>query len=473
MTSSPGPLRAAVPQPRRRPAVGAQEQAERVEPVPQWWTPTRALGRAVLLTGVLLLAGVLFGRVDLVVLAAPFALGTAYALRRRPTEAPRIAISAEDGALVEGSDITGAVTIGNPDLAGYDLAVVRTRVSPWLKLTEIGFAGPGGVDRPLALGVSPGEAVDLDLRGEALRWGRHPLGPAGVRAVACAGLLASRPVLIDPESVRIYPKTEPFDADEAMPRAAGLVGGHRSRRPGEGGELAGVRIFGPGDRLRRIDWRVSLRARQLHVAATLSDRDAEVVLLLDVLAEVGQSGGVRGTASVLDTTVRAAAAVAEHYLHRGDRVSLLEYGPAARRLRPATGRRQYLIALEWLLDVTAANSENELYEQVFGPQLLSSNALVVVLTPLVDPRSAAMLARLARSGRFVVAVDTLPELTTPPRRGQWTEVAHRLWRLDRENTIGQLREHGVPVVAWAGAGSLDLVLRDVARLASAPRAVGR
>ena len=34
--------------------------------------------------------------------------------------------------------------------------------------------------------------------------------------------------------------------------------------------------------------------------------------------------------------------------------------------------------------------------------------------------------------------------------------------------IGQLREHGVPVVRWAGAGSLDQVLRDVARLATAP-----
>ncbi|MFK3981074.1 DUF58 domain-containing protein [Micromonospora sp. NPDC050397] len=470
MTDRPEVLRPAVPHPRRGAVAAA---ADAVEPVPQWWTPTRALGRAVLLTGLLLMAGVLLGRVDLVVLAAPFALGTAWALRRQPVEAPRIRVAAEDGALVEGGPLTGVVTVGNPDRTGYDLAVVRTRVSPWFKITEAGFAGPAGVDRPLALPLSPGEAVDLELRGDTLRWGRHPFGPAGIRAVACAGLLASRPVLVEPQPVRVYPKTEPFDADEAMPRAAGLVGGHRSRRPGEGGELAGVRIFGPGDRLRRVDWRVSLRARQLHVAATLSDRDAEVVLLLDVLAEAGRSGGVRGPASVLDTTVRAAAAIAEHYLHRGDRVSLLEYGPAARRLRPATGRRQYLIALEWLLDVTAANSAHEPYDQVFGPQVLSSNALVVVLTPLVDERSAAMLARLARSGRFVVAVDTLPDSTLPPRRSQWSEVAHRLWRLDRENTVGQLREHGVPVVPWAGAGSLDLVLRDVARLASAPRALGR
>ncbi|MEO3923567.1 DUF58 domain-containing protein [Micromonosporaceae bacterium B7E4] len=455
------------------------------------WVSTRALGRAVLLTGLFLVAGALLGRIDLVVLAAPFALGTAYALRRRPARPPEIGIGAEDTNLVEGGALVAGISVGNRDDVGYDLVLVRTVVSSWLRIDEVRFA-PGGAgsdgsapadgsdgpapagrrdatDRPYGFGVPAGTIADLELHGGTLRWGRHSLGPAAVRAIACDGLLASQTVLSDARPVPVYPVTEPFDADEAMPRAAGLVGGHRSRRPGEGGELAGVRIFGPGDRLRRIDWRVSLRARQLHVAAMLSDRDAEVVLLLDVLAEAGRSGGIRGSASVLDTCVRAAAAIAEHYLHRGDRVSLLEYGPSARRLRPATGRRQYLTLLEWLLDVRVEQSPHEPYDQVFGPQLLSSNALVVVLTPLVDARSAAMLARLARSGRFVVAVDTLPPSAVPPKRGQWTEVAHRLWRLDRDTTIGQLREHGVPVVTWAGAGSLDLVLRDVARLASAPR----
>jgi uncharacterized protein (DUF58 family) len=321
--------------------------------------------------------------------------------------------------------------------------------------------------------VARGGSKEIELDGEAQRWGRHPLGPASARITACDGLIAGRPVVSGARNVRVYPMTEPFDADEAMPRAAGLVGGHRSRRPGEGGELAGVRIFGPGDRLRRIDWRVSLRTERLHVAATLSDRDAEVVLLLDVLNEAGRSGGANGSASVIDTTVRSAAAIAEHYLHRGDRVSLLEYGPIARRLRPATGRRQYLTVLEWLLDVKVYPADFQPYDTVFGSQVLSHNALVVVLTPLIDTRSAEMLAQLSRSGRYVVAVDTLPDQAAAPTRGPWTEIANRIWRLERDNMIGQLREHGVPVVSWAGAGSLDAVLRDVARLASGPKAVGR
>ncbi|MFY1654234.1 DUF58 domain-containing protein [Solwaraspora sp. WMMB762] len=484
------------------------------------WQPTRALGRAVLITGLLLITGVILGRVDLVALATPFALGTAYALRRRPVAAPVLDLGAVDANLVEGGQVGARAAAANPADADYDLVVVRALVSPWLRIDEVGVLAPipldggrsgggraadpgdpstdppagggqllvlerlaaaarprpsGGVpDRPFGLAVPTGSAAGFELSGVALRWGRQPVGPVAARAISCDGLLSCRPVVAEPVRVPVYPVIDPFNADEAMPRAAGLVGGHRSRRPGEGGELAGVRIFGPGDRLRRIDWRVSLRARQLHVAATLSDRDAEVVLLLDVLTEVGRSGGVSGGASVLDTTVRAAAAIAEHYLHRGDRVSMLEYGPTARRLRPATGRRQYLTVLEWLLDVEVRPTPYEPYDQVFGPQLLSSDALVVVLTPLVDPRSAEMLARMARSGRIVVAVDTLPTtVAPPPRQGQWTEVAYRLWRLDRENTVGQLREHGVPVVNWAGAGSLDQVLRDVARLASAPKAVLR
>jgi uncharacterized protein (DUF58 family) len=430
--------------------------------VGQHWRPTRALGRAVLLTGLLVLGGVLLGRVDVVLLATPFALGVAWALRRRPQTLPDVEVTADRTALSEGEEVTGTISAVNADRTGYDALVLRAAMAPWVNAPAIRL--------PQVLAVPPGEAVDLAVSGTALRWGRHRLGPVNVTALACDGLLIARCLCSATVDYAVYPITEPFDATETVPRAAGLVGQHRSRRPGEGGELAGVRQFAPGDRLRRVDWRVSLRTRQLHVAATLSDRDAEVVLVLDVLADAGHGEGpARGT-TVLDTTVRAAAATAEHYLHHGDRVAMVEYSRAARRLRPASGRRQYLTVLEWLLDTSAGGSAGAAYDQVLGPHLLSANALTVVLTPLIDPSAAAMLAQLTRAGRFVLAVDTLPPDVVPPDLGAHTEVAYRLWRLERENTIGALREHGVPVVPWAGTGSLDLVLRDLSRSASAPRA---
>src|SRR3954470_23170368 len=94
------------------------------------WVPTRALGRSVLLVGLLLVLGVALGRVDLVLLASPFAIGAAAALRRMPRSAPVLTIESGDDYLVEGGHVEAAVTVSNPDVIPYDLVVLRTRTSP-------------------------------------------------------------------------------------------------------------------------------------------------------------------------------------------------------------------------------------------------------------------------------------------------------------------------------------------------------
>jgi uncharacterized protein (DUF58 family) len=453
-----------------RPAVPREPGGRQVRPTASRrhaaapWSPTRAFGRALGVSGLLLVLAILLGRVDLVVLAVPFAIGAALAYLRRPARPPMVGLDSGEEPLAEGHAMRLRATVGNPGPVPLDLVVFRTAVSRYTALPR--------ADRPHVLAIGAGSGAALEFPGYVLRWGVLPFGPAVAHAVAADGLLVSDAAMARAHWRKVYPVTEGFEADDAMPRAAGLVGVHRSRRPGEGGELAGVRMFAAGDRLRRVDWRTTLRTGELHVAQVLSERDAEVALVLDVLHEAGRSGGIHGQASVLDTTVRAAAGIAEHYLHRGDRVSLLEYGHRARRLRPASGRRQYLTVLEWLLEVDAAPAAYEPPPYAFGAHLISANALVVVLTPLIDPRSAEMIARLARSGRYVVAVDTLPPGASAPNHDIFGDLPARLWRMERENVVGLLGEHGVPMVPWGGANSLDLVLRQVARLADAPK-VGR
>ena len=56
------------------------------------WAPTPAFGRAVLIVGVLLATAMLLGRVDLVVLAAPFAFGAALGIWRRPSRVPLVTV---------------------------------------------------------------------------------------------------------------------------------------------------------------------------------------------------------------------------------------------------------------------------------------------------------------------------------------------------------------------------------------------
>src|SRR5688572_10116558 len=195
------------------------------------WVPTKALGRALLITGVVLVVAVVFGRFDLVVLVAPVALGAGVALARRPARPPAVELSTGDQVVVEGSPVGVSIGVANPGSVAYDLMLVRIRTPTWVRIRH--------GDRPYVAGTSRRTVVDVVLEGVARRWGRHPLGPVTAHAVAGDGLLISAPVATDPLIVNVYPQVEPFKAAEVMPRAAGVVGAHRSRRPGEGGQLAG------------------------------------------------------------------------------------------------------------------------------------------------------------------------------------------------------------------------------------------
>ena len=116
----------------------------------------------------------------------------------------------------------------------------------------------------------------------------------------------------------------------------------RSPRPGpdQAREFAGIRAFAAGDRLRLINWRVSARTGQLHVTTTRSEQDAGILLVVDATTDHGRSGGVDGTASSLDLTVRAAASIAEHAVRRGDRAALRVISGDGPKLGFASGRGQ-------------------------------------------------------------------------------------------------------------------------------------
>ncbi|HEY1488982.1 MAG TPA: DUF58 domain-containing protein, partial [Micromonosporaceae bacterium] len=169
-------------------------------PNPPRWLSTRALGRAVVVVGLLLLAAIFTGRPDLVVLAAPVAIGAGVGLWRRPSNLPEAQIDVSDPIVGEGGEIRASIDITNHDAMRYDLVVARLSADRWLRITEIG--------RPYASAVAPGETVGIDVTGRALRWGRYAFGPVHAHAVAADGLLIS-PLAEGPaQSVTAYPISE-------------------------------------------------------------------------------------------------------------------------------------------------------------------------------------------------------------------------------------------------------------------------
>jgi uncharacterized protein (DUF58 family) len=253
------------------------------------------------------------------------------------------------------------------------------------------------------------------------------------------------------------------------------VGANRSPRLGAGIEFADIRPFRPGDRLRRISWRVSVRSRELHVTTSPAEEDSGVLLVVDSLGDHGHSGGLDGEASSLDQSVRAAAAVAEHHIRSGDRVGLRVVGGDGGLLGYGSGVRHLRILLDQLAVVRAGELPEGIAHRL---QLrVTGGSVVFVFSPMLGSAIVTATASLVQRGLPVVVVDTLPADASPDVPDAVDPVvaalAWRMRRLERDQVLAGLASLGCPVIPWRGAGTLDDVLRRIARRASAPQAAAR
>lgn len=425
---------------------------------PDRWRPTPALLAAATVTLGCLLLAVLLRRGDLVAIAAPFLIGTLAALlATRPDQVGvQVEVVAPVGAAWEGDslDLTVRIEID----AHVDCAVLQ--VPPAEAGLDVETADARRCLRPAA-----GRPVDLALRATAVRWGRWLIGPVSVSLVAAHGLLRYRVPAMGTAFVPVVPLREVFDATDAVPHATGMVGGHRSPRPGDGSDLLSLRPFLPGDRLRRITWPASLRTGQLHVRTSTDDRDVDIDIVLDTWTEVGLPGHTGATS--IDTSVRASASIAEHYLGRGDRVGLIDLGQPGRAVRPAAGRRHMQVIFGALLSARLRRPDPDTTTRSLGR--LRARSFVIVLSTLLNDSIGHHIATLAQAGRAVLVVDTLPSDVPIPHATEWTPLAWHLALLRRDTLIEALSERGVAVARWQGAGSLDAVLRQLSAAARAAR----
>lgn len=423
------------------------------------WRATSALRRALVVGSTGVGAAVVLGEPGLCVLAAPLVLAGVSGLLGRPTRTPVVTTTLDHVSLHEGQGTTSRLRLLDAD----DVEQVTRAVDRAPHVTC--RPADGRVVRMVGDGPLPD--VELSPR----RWGRRVLGNELTALTSAWAGYRWGPVVLLGSEMRVLPTTTAYDSRAEAPQPRGLVGAHRSARAGSGSEFAGIRAFEAGDRLRRINWRVSARTGRLHVTTTRAEQDAGILLAVDATTDHGHSGGVDGPASSLDLTVRAAASIAEHAIRRGDRVALRVISGQGARLPFGTGRLQ----LRRILGTLAAVRPIALGEGYDKRLRLEARGgtMVVLLSPMLGDHVGAAAAALLDRGVPTLVVDTLPAAPMPAaNRGASPTVAELAWRmrrLERENGVRGLVARGCPVVPWHGPGTLDDVLRRLARHASQPR----
>ena len=282
------------------------------------------------------------------------------------------------------------------------------------------------------------------------RWGRYPIR-ATVDVVAHGGLLTGTGA-VDAADVTVFPMTPPQATALPQTELLDRLGTHLTRHIGRGVEYADIRTYVPGDQLRTVNWPVSARRGRLHVTQRLTDRSADVVVLID-----GYPQPAGPATESAERAVRGAAQVVQTALRNGDRAGIVALGGRRPRwLGADIGQRQFYRVLDTVL---AAGDEFETTTGTLAPRAaIPPGAIVVAFSTLLDTEFALALIDLRRRGHVVVVVDVLQD---SPFAAQQDPLVDRMWTLQRSAMYRDMGTVGVDVVAWRADHSLDQSMRAV------------
>lgn len=278
----------------------------------------------------------------------------------------------------------------------------------------------------------------------AARWGRYPI-MATVRVSARGGLVEGTGTA-DAAEVCVFPVAPPQSTGIPRTDLLDRLGTHLTRHTGPGVEFADIRPYVPGDQLRTVNWPVSARRGALHVTERLTDRAADVVVLVDTYP---QPPGPATAAT--ERTARGAAQVVQSALRFGDRAGLVALGSRNTRwLGADIGQRQFYRILDTMLG--AAHTYETATGTLAPRPAVPTGAIVIAFSTMLDTEFALALIDLRKRGHPVVAVDVLEG---SPVEGDHDPLVHRMWAMQRSFMYRDMATVGVDIVGWPGDATLD------------------
>ena len=397
------------------------------------------VGAYAALGSVAVLAAIAFGYPKAAAVGMPFLIAVlmGLAFARPPRVVANVAVDRD--RLLEGETVRATVTVET------DASV------PWLRLA---WPLPVSLDvegRSDVRGVTlaAGAVTTVESVMTATRWGVVRLPELLLRGYDELGFFRFESAVEPDVLLRVYPRAETLRRAVTAAETQAFGGNELSRGSGDGTEFADIRPYLAGDRLRRINWRLSTRTGSLHINEMHPDRNTDVVIFLDLFTDVRD--GREGT---LDYAVRAAASLAEYYLGRRDRVGVIGFGGVLRWLLPAMGSRQIYRIVDSLIDSEVVVTHAWRGVEFIPARILPPKSLIVALTPLIDGRAVDSLVDLRARGFDLVVVEVMAEPFAVPADHEAARLAHRLWELDRRATRFRYRSLGIPIVQWQPGESL-------------------
>lgn len=274
------------------------------------------------------------------------------------------------------------------------------------------------------------------------------------------GLMISDLTLPAAGEISIQPERENFQRLPLRPnntiRAPGSI---PARHAGSGTDFWGVRPYHPGDSLRWLDWRLNARhPGQFFTREFEHEEVADIGLILDARSETDLWVGEN---SLFEYSVRAAASLAEGFIHQGNRVSLLVFGKTIMRVFPGYGKHQLNHILHCLSGVRSSSSGRLLGLRYLPLQMFSNRALLMVLSPLTRSDSL-FFPRLRAAGYQAMLISPDPYDFIYPALSKDADIQRAFFLTCQERRIQlqSIKRLNIRVVDWKVSQPLYPIIRS-------------
>ncbi len=375
----------------------------------------------------------------------PYLLSLLGGLERFRKGTIEVLLDCEHGRAVQGDELTYIASVSSTE--GVDRCTVEFDPGRHMRM----ISAP-----KVTVRVEANSTVEVPFVVELTRWGLVRPEKLHVQTSDVMSLLSRNYEFNVDEDIRVALPSLSLRETIEPGRYRDIAGGHRSESRGEGIELADIREYRSGDPIRSINWRISNRRREPWVTLRHPDRSATIVIVADTY-------GAHLSMTVEPGVVRAVEALAGTHLALHDKVGALLLGPDIEWIPPQLGERQKYRITDAFIDTTQWSRDWSTKPDLH--RLISSDAVVIIVSTLRDRRILSHVAALRAGGRHIAILEPVivveAEQLSKASHSPEVDRASRLDRLDRDANRRALRRDGLLVVPWEIGTPLDPAMRTL------------
>lgn len=288
--------------------------------------------------------------------------------------------------------------------------------------------------------------------------GTAKLGPLTLDVLDPLGLTRETRRLAGVETIRVWPRSEDLRDTPLRSKFQHIVTGtHPVRKPGSSLEFYRIREYMPGDKMKDVNWKASIRERELLVNEYEHESRGELNLFVD-----NRRASHIGTRreNVFQDVMRVASTLAEVAYSERDLMNAVAFGDATpEKFQPDSGSSWMDEFMDWICSLEAKGDYDAsiTFDEVL-PRL-TPRSMVVFISSFVgesDPLGGAPVKAMALDNSVLIVASSLPKANDPlvqekmeKQRDHWMEhykeLGFEVVDMDREPSLS------IALVHWKGA----------------------